>query len=191
MIRLAALSICILIVAGATGSGNEIKQKSLYADVKAHRIGDLITVLIVEDSRASNKAKTTTQKKSDASTEGTAGLGPLDFIPLWGASGSDQLQYDGQGQTEKIGTLRAKITVTVIGETENGDLIIEGSRVVSINDEQETLFLSGIVRSRDIAEDNTVYSYMVGNAQISSKGKGAITSGHRPGFVTRLLNWIF
>jgi flagellar L-ring protein precursor FlgH len=191
MIRLAALSICILIVAAATGSGNEIKQKSLYADVKAHRIGDLITVLIVEDSRASNKAKTTTQKKSDASTEGTAGLGPLDFIPLWGASGSDQLQYDGQGQTEKIGTLRAKITVTVIGETENGDLIIEGSRVVSINDEQETLFLSGIVRSRDIAEDNTVYSYMVGNAQISSKGKGAITSGHRPGFVTRLLNWIF
>ena len=191
MRRLTALSICTLMLAAATGQTNEMKQRSLYTDVKAHQLGDLITVLIVEDSRATSKAKTSTQKKSDASTEGTAGLGPLDFIPLWGASGSDQLQYDGQGQTEKIGTLRAKITVTVIDMKENGDLVIEGSRVVSINDEQETLFLSGIVRSRDIAEDNTVYSYMVGNAQISSKGKGAITSGHRPGFVTRLLNWIF
>jgi len=191
MRRLAGLSVCVLLLASAPGQSNEMKQRSLYTDIKAHQVGDLITVLIVEDSRATNKAKTTTQKKTDASTEGTAGIGPLDFIPLWGASGSDQLQYDGQGQTEKIGTLRAKITVTVIDIRDNGDLVIEGSRVVSINDEQETLFLSGLVRPRDIAEDNTIYSYLVGNAQISSKGKGSITSGHRPGFVTRLLNWIF
>jgi len=138
-----------------------------------------------------NKAKTTTKKKTDAKTEGSAGLGPLDFIPLWGASGSDQLQYDGQGQTEKIGALRAKMTVTVIDVNENGDLVIEGSRVVTINDEKETLFLSGVIRSRDISDNNTIYSYQIANAEISSKGKGNITDGHRPGFVTRLINWIF
>lgn len=170
---------------------SEVNQRSIFTDVKAHGIGDLITVLIVEDSRASNKAKTITKKRTDAKTEGTAGLGPLDFIPLWGASGSDEIQFDGQGQTEKTGILRWKMTVSVIDIRENGDLVIEGNRVITINNEQETLFLSGIVRPRDVSGNNTIYSYHIGNAQISTKSKGAVTDGHRPGFFTRLINWIF
>jgi len=188
---LAGLLIFAVLSAFGGTYANEVKQRSIYTDIKAHGTGDIITVLIVEESRALNKAKTTTKKKTDAKTEGTAGLGPLDFIPLWGASGSDQIQYDGQGQTEKIGALRAKMTVTVIDVNENGDLVIEGNRVVTINDEKETLFLSGVVRSRDISDNNTIYSYQIANAEISSKGKGNITDGHRPGFVTRLINWIF
>ena len=174
-----------------TVNANEVKQRSIYTDIKANGVGDLITVYIVEDSRASNKAKTVTEKKTSAKTEGTAGMGPLDFIPLWGASGSDELKFDGKGQTEKIGMLRAKMTVTVIAVKENGDLIIEGNRVVTINNEKETLFLSGIVRPRDVRDDNTIYSYQIANAQISSKSKGTITNGQRPGFITRLINWIF
>ena len=188
---LAGLLIFAVLSAFGGTYANEVKQRSIYTDIKAHGTGDIITVLIVEESRALNKAKTTTKKKTDAKTEGTAGLGPLDFIPLWGAGGSDQLQYDGQGQTEKIGALRAKMTVTVIDVNENGDLVIEGNRVVTINDEKETLFLSGVIRSRDISDNNTIYSYQIANAEISSKGKGNITDGHRPGFVTRLINWIF
>ncbi len=189
------LLVCIFmavhLLAGGSVFASEFKQRSMYTDIKAHQVGDLITVLIVEDSRATNKAKTTTKKKTSASTDGTAGVGSLDFIPLWGASGSDELQFDGQGQTEKIGTLRAKITVTVIAIRENGDLVVEGSRVIGINNEQETIFLSGIIRPRDVSNNNTIYSYMVGNAQISSKSKGTITNGHRPGFITKLINWIF
>jgi len=192
MMKLLAGLLIITVINTFNGAyANEAKQRSIYTDIKAHGTGDIITVLIVEESRALNKAKTTTKKKTDAKTEGTAGLGPLDFIPLWGASGSDQLQYDGQGQTEKIGALRAKMTVAVIDVNDNGDLVIEGSRVVTVNDEEETLFLSGVVRSRDISNDNTIYSYQIANAKISSKGKGNITDGHRPGFVTRLINWIF
>ena len=74
------LLLTLLYLAGAPFA-NEAKQRSLFTDVKAHKVGDLITVLIVEDSRAANKAKTSTQKKTDASTSGTAGIGPLDFIP--------------------------------------------------------------------------------------------------------------
>ncbi len=175
----------------ATPLANEAKQRSLFTDVKAHKVGDLITVLIVEDSRAANKAKTSTQKKTDASTSGSAGIGPLDFIPAWGASGGDEIQFDGQGQTEKAGLIRAKMTVSVIHIRENGDLVIEGTRAVTINDEQELLFLSGVVRSRDISQDNTIYSYQIADAQISTKSKGGITEGHRPGIFTRLLNWLF
>jgi flagellar L-ring protein precursor FlgH len=170
---------------------NEATRRSLFTDVKARDVGDLITVLIVENSRASNKAKTSTEKSSEAGTEGTAGLGPLDFIPLWGASGKDNLKYDGQGQTEKSGSFQAKMTVQVIDVKPNGDLIIEGNRVVTVDEEEETMFLSGIVRSRDVSEANTIYSYQIANAQISTKNTGAIATGSRPGFVTRLLNWIF
>jgi flagellar L-ring protein precursor FlgH len=101
------------------------------------------------------------------------------------------MQFDGQGQTEKTGLIRAKLTASVTEIRDNGDLVIEGNRNVTINNEQETLFLNGVVRSRDISQDNTIYSYQIGDARISTKSKGAITDGQRPGFVTRLLNWIF
>ncbi len=183
---------CIGLFLGAIQvDAGDITQRSLFTDVKAHKVGDLVTVMIVEDSRASNQAKTSTQKKSDAKTSGTAGVGPLRFIPSWGASGGDEMKYDGQGQTEKSGLIRAKLTATVVEVKENGDLAIEGNRVVTINNEEETLFLTGVVRPRDISQDNTIYSYQIGDAHVSTKSRGAITDGHRPGFFTRLINWIF
>lgn len=191
MRRMAAIILILFLTSSNASLANEVKSRSLFTDHKAHAIGDLITVLIVESSSASNKAKTTTEKKTEASTDGTAGIGPLDFIPMWGASGQDQLKYDGKGQTEKYGSLRAKMTVTVLEVMPNGDLVIEGNRLVKIDNEEETLFLSGTVRSRDIADDNTIYSYQIANAQISTKSKGTVTNGHRPGFITRLINWIF
>jgi flagellar L-ring protein precursor FlgH len=181
----------ICLVGGDRVSAGDVKQKSLYTDVKAHKVGDLVTVLIVEDSRASNQAKTSTQKKTDAKTSGTAGVGPLRFIPAWDASGGDELTFDGQGQTEKTGLIRAKLTAVVTEIKDNGDLAIEGNRSVTINNEEETLFLTGLVRSRDISQDNTIYSFQIAEARISTKSKGAITDGQRPGFFTRLINWIF
>lgn len=191
MAKLICAIISVMILLSGHVNSNEATRRSIFTDVKARNVGDLITVLIVENSSASNKAKTTTEKSTEAGTEGTAGLGPLDFIPLWGASGKDELKYDGQGQTEKSGSLQAKMTVQVIDIKPNGDLIIEGNRVVTVNDEEETMFLSGIVRSRDVSDANTIYSFQIAEAQISTKSKGAITSGSRPGFVTRLINWIF
>ena len=186
--------ITVLIVAVACLaplSANEAVQRSIYTDIKAHKVGDLITVLIVEDSRAVNKAKTTTKKKTDAKANMIGALGPLQIGRLWNASGGNEVKYDGQGQTEKMGALRAKLTASVVSIRDNGDLVIEGNRIVTINNEEENMFLSGVVRPRDISTDNTVYSYQIADAKISSKGKGAVTEGQRPGIITRILNWIF
>jgi flagellar L-ring protein precursor FlgH len=191
MKKFICLIVVISLLPGSQAFCNEVRSRSMFTDIKAFEVGDLITVIIAENSRASNKAKTTTEKKTEAGTEGTAGLGPLDFIPLWGASGQDELKYDGKGQTEKSGSLQARMTVRVIAVLPNGDLAIEGNRVVIVNDDEETLFLSGIVRSRDISDANTIYSHQIANAQISSKSKGTTSTGNRPGFVTRILNWIF
>ncbi|MCP4581892.1 MAG: flagellar basal body L-ring protein FlgH [candidate division Zixibacteria bacterium] len=191
MKSLISLIIILSLLLGSQAFCNEARSRSIFTDIKAHEVGDLITVIIAENSRASNKAKTTTEKKTEAGTEGTAGLGPLDFIPIWGASGQNESKYDGKGQTEKSGSLQAKMTVKVVAVMSNGDLAIEGNRVVIVNDDEETLFLSGTVRSRDISESNTIYSHQIADAQISSKSKGTVNTGNRPGFVTRLINWIF
>jgi len=171
----------------------EAKNKSLFTDIKAHKVGDLITVLIVEDARATNKAKATTKKKSSAETTGGPGVGGglWQYIGVWGLSGDAKSEYDGEGKLEKNGSITAKMTVQVVAVSENGDLSIEGTRVMSINADKETLFISGIVRQKDISAANTIFSYQVADAQVSFKGKGQTHDGARPGIFTRIINWIF
>lgn len=170
---------------------SEAKSKSLFTDIKAHKVGDLLTILIVEDVRASNKAKAITKKETIAETSGGPGIGGIDFFAQWGMSAEATSEFDGEGRLEKSGSIRAKMTVRVVSVYENGDLAVEGNRVMSINADKETLFLSGIVRQKDISSGNTVYSFQIADAQISIKGKGQTHDGARPGFFTRLINWIF
>ncbi|MCX6830659.1 MAG: flagellar basal body L-ring protein FlgH, partial [candidate division Zixibacteria bacterium] len=73
----------------------------------------------------------------------------------------------------------------------NGDLVIQGSRVVTINSDHQTMTLTGIVRRADINPDNTLDSYNIAEAQIVYTGKGPGADGSKPGLITRALNWIF
>ncbi len=175
------------------GPFQEAKGRSMFTDIKAHRVGDVITVLIVEDARASNEIEVTTKKETRAETKGgpAVGGGLWKYIGEWGLSGGNKSEFDGEGTVEKFGSIRAKMTVRVVGVEENGDLAIEGSRVMSIDSDKETLFLSGIVRPKDISTNNTVYSYQIADAQVSFKGKGQSYEASRPGILTRIINWIF
>lgn len=164
---------------------------SLYSDLKARKVGDIVTILIFEYSSASNKTQTATKKENEFSLSGGPGRGALDFIPLYALSSDVKNEYEGSGSTSRSGNLRAKITATVTQVRDNGDLVIRGSRVVEINGEKEIITLSGVVRPEDISPANTVYSYNIADAQISYKGKGAISTGGRPGILTRIINWLF
>jgi flagellar L-ring protein precursor FlgH len=170
---------------------NDARSRSLFADIKAHNVGDLLTVMIVEDARASNTAKNITKKDHKVEASGGPGSGTFDFIPLWGISGENKNDFSGEGQLQKAGSIRAKMTIKVIAVNDNGDLVIEGSRVMDVNSDKETLFLSGIVRQKDISPYNSVYSYQIGDAQVSFKGKGQTHDGARPGLLVRFFNWIF
>lgn len=178
-------------ITATAGPFDEANSKSLYTDIKAHKIGDILTVIISENARASNKAKSTTKKSTTASLDGGPGLGGLDFFAPFGMSAENESEFDGEGRTEKNGSLTAEMTVRVIGINSNGDLLVEGHRILDINNDQETLFLSGIVREKDITSENTIFSHQIANAEISYKGKGQSHDGSRPGFFTRLVNWIF
>lgn len=191
--KLLSLTLMLTLLTSVLQAGqfNQARSQSLFTDIKAGRVGDLITVLIIEDARASNRSKAVTKKDNKIEAAGGPGAGTLDFIPLWGISGENKNEFDGEGQLEKSGSIRAKMTVRVIGINDNGDLSIEGSRVIGVNSDKETLFLTGIVRTRDISPSNTIYSYQIADAQVSIKGKGQTHDGARPGLLTRVINWIF
>jgi len=172
--------------------GNDFgKGQSLFSDIKAHSVGDVLTVLIVEQNRASSQVETKTEKSTKMKTSGGPGVGSLDFIPLFGAKADNSNKFDGKGENLRAGNIRARISVTVVGVKDNSDLIIEGHRIIGINGDEESIYLSGVVRSKDITPDNTVESHLVADAEITYTGKGSATTGSRPGFFTRLINWIF
>lgn len=172
--------------------GNDFGQsQSLFTDVKACKVGDILTVLIFEQNQGSSKAETKTEKSTTAQMKGGPGVGPLDFIPLFSLDGDNSNSFDGKGENTRNGSLRAKMSVTVIARKENGDLIIQGSRTLGISGDRETLTLTGVVRQKDITRDNTIDSYLIADAEISYTGKGSANTGSRPGFFTRLINWMF
>jgi flagellar L-ring protein FlgH len=167
------------------------QSQSLFTDVKARKVGDILTVLIFEQSRGTSQAETKTDKSTSFSTNGGPGVGSLNFVPLFGAKGDNKNTFNGKGENQRSGTLRAKMSVTVLELRPNDDLVVEGSRTVQVSDEKETLHLTGVVRQKDITPDNTIDSYLIADAQIHYTGKGNLNSARRPGFFTRLINWIF
>lgn len=167
------------------------RGQSLYADIKAHKVGDLLTVLIYEQAEASNQVESQLEKTSSMDVKGGPGLGPLGFIPLFSASASSDYDHDGTAENIREGLLRAKMSVTVVAVKDNGDLVIEGNRVVGISTDKESLYLSGVVRQKDIKPDNSIESYLIADAEINYTGTGAASTASRPGLFSRIVNWIF
>jgi len=177
---------CSLLVAQDMG-----RNLSLFTDKRSLDIGQAITVEVIEFSEASNDAKTETKRDDKHKLEGKVGTGLLDFIPEFGAESGNSFTYKGEGKTSKKGSLKTKMTVQIIDKTPSGDLVIEGSRVIKINGEQEVFVLSGTVRPQDIMANNVVYSYQIYNSKIVFEGKGDISDSQSKGLISRVLGWIF
>ena len=167
------------------------QNQSLFTDIKAHKVGDILTVLIYEQNRASQKVETKTEKTSKFSAKGGPVVGPVDFLPLCGADGSTKGSHDGKGENIRNGSMRARMSVTVVAVKPSGDLIIEGSRTIGLSGDRETLNLTGVVRQKDITPQNTIDSYLIADAEIHYSGKGNASTSSRPGPISRFLSWLF
>jgi flagellar L-ring protein precursor FlgH len=181
----------VLVVAASAWMIYGSNVYSLYTDHTAMRVDDILTVLIVESAKAGSQTGTNTDKKNSFGVETSRGGGALDFIPGMGASGGFSVGYDGKAGTSREGNLVARVSARVIKVLDNGNLVIEGSKLVEINEEKEIIKISGVVRPQDIEANNIIYSYNVADARISYSGKGTVHDGHRPGLVTKFLNWVF
>ena len=193
MNRLMALigSVYLLLTANASWSQQplfDISQgTSLFSDIKAFNVGDIITIVIEENTVATSDAKTSTSFKNE--TSGGPGTGALDFISLWGFDSENK--YKGDGKTERTQTIRGEMTASIVEVLPSGNFRIEGKRAISINGEHETIIVSGIVRARDIDSRNRVMSTHIADATINYDGKGIVDGAHEPGLFTKLVNWLF
>lgn len=170
------------------------QPSSLYQDrrpTRASKVGDILTVLIMESTSASNRSNVATKKGSKLDIGGQEGTGVLKFVPGLGLVGNMSADYTGEGSTVRQQQIQARMSVTVVGVKPNGDLLVEGSRTININGEQEVVYLSGAVNSLIIPADNTIESHRISDLQVSYKGKGVVSEGARPGLLIRFFNWVF
>lgn len=161
-------------------------SRSFYADRRAARVGDMLTVVITEFSTVTATARTRTDKDESARAEllQTDGEHPITSVGI----GS---RFTGGGQIERSGKLLAKIAVVVQGTDPNGNLIVHGEQEIYVNNERQRIRLDGIVRAEDIGPDNTVPSWRVADAQMELTGKGLLARKQGPGLLTRMLSWIW
>lgn len=161
--------------------------ESLVTNIKAHRLGDLITIIITEKTSADASSTVTAGNKSESS--GGPGLGFLDFINPWDLTVENK--YKGDGDTQRSGNLRAEMTARITEVLHNGDFRLGGTRMVNINGEKQLIEITGICRGRDISPDNTIMSTYISDAQIAYNGSGVVNDSSNPGVVTKIINWLF
>jgi len=166
-------------------------QNSIFSDHKARAIGDVITIHIIEFSEADNKSASATSKSSDLSVSVPEGTGRLSFLPTLSFGATSSNSFAGEGGTSKRGSLKGKMTATIMEINSNGYYLVKGKRVISINQDTQEMELTGIVRPRDIRADNTIFSYNIANARIKYTGKGPIHTGQRMGLIRRIAGWFF
>jgi flagellar L-ring protein precursor FlgH len=183
----------------------------LFENTRARRVGDIITVTLVESTTGTKSASTSSEKKDDITLTNPTLLGsavefsyPGDLrkhIPLRNtqtgnlgisATGNSQ-KFGGTGASAQSNSLSGSITVTVTEVLSNGYLVVKGEKIVSINEGDEFVQLTGIVRPEDIQSDNTVQSTRVANAQIRYGGSGAVADATSHGWLAKffLAFWPF
>jgi flagellar L-ring protein precursor FlgH len=113
------------------------------------------------------------------------------LLPQFSGSAGTKIGYDGKGNTSREGKLEATISARVMKVLDNGNLVIEGSKTVEVNEEKGIIKISGVIRPLDIQQNNVVYSSSIADAQITYSGKGVGTTAQRPGILARIINWIF
>jgi len=169
---------------------------SLCADLKATKIGDVVTITISEQSTGSKAATTATSKDKEFSGQFTfGGLGingnaQKGAVNLGPYNGKFLNSFSGTGQTTQADSMTAYMTATVVDVLSNGNLVIRGSRWTKVNDELQQIILEGIVRPADITRSNTVLSQNVAEAKIFLVGKGPVAQHQKPGWLGQILDFV-
>ena len=165
----------------------------LFEDRKANRVGDILTVVLAEETNASKNSQTTTGKATEATLGNPTVFGRSlshDGTPLFQGSLSGDSSFDGKGSSSQSNSLAGDITVTVVERLANGNLVISGEKWVTLNQGQEFIRLSGIIRPDDIEPDNTLLSTRIANAQITYSSKGVLAAANKMGLISRFFNSI-
>ncbi|MCU0572546.1 MAG: flagellar basal body L-ring protein FlgH [Syntrophobacteraceae bacterium] len=180
-----------------TGSVWNESSGSLFRDHRARKVGDILTITVVEESKGTKEASTKANKdksldgsfKFGGVSAGNSGanspVGAFSFGPYQGQFKND---FTGKGSTSRTDSMTAYMTATVVDVLPNGNLLIRGSRWTKVNDEMQQTILEGIVRPIDISRNNTIQSQQIAEAKIFLVGKGPVSKHQKPGWLSQFID---
>ncbi|MCG8435573.1 MAG: flagellar basal body L-ring protein FlgH [Gammaproteobacteria bacterium] len=166
-------------------------EVSLFEDVKARRIGDILTILLIERTDASKSATTATKKSRANDLSAPTILGQMithNGDPVFSTTVDAEQEFAGEGTSAQSNSIDGAITVTVAKRFSNGNLLVRGEKWMTINQGMELIRFSGLVRLADINPDNTVPSTKVADAKIIYGGKGVIAHANTMSWLSRFFN---
>jgi flagellar L-ring protein precursor FlgH len=167
------------------------QQMELFADLKARRVGDILTIKLNESTAASKNAETKTSKATAVANTGPTIFGKTittKGVPILNTSMTGSDSFDGNGAVTQSNSLAGSLTVTVTDVQANGNLVVQGDKTLKLNQGDEYVHIAGVIRPADIATDNTVTSDKIADAHISYSGKGVVDSTNRMGWLARFFN---
>lgn len=174
----------------AGGIYNQETVLPLFETPRARHPGDILTIILVEKTNAEKKTKTQQQKNDKINAKNTAFFGR----PIKLGSGysmdfdlSNKRDFNGQGESKQSNQLNGSISVTVSNVLPNGNMLIQGEKWIRINQGNEYVRLSGIVRPQDIRPDNTLLSDRIANANIAYGGTGQINNANVQGWFSKIV----
>lgn len=175
---------------------NPNQYRSLYEDGRARRVGDIVTINVVENQTGTQEVTTDATRTNRTSTtfEALGKRGSLFGFPI-GAnmplfSGSSNSDLQGDAETTRNNRITATLAARVINVHPDGNLEIEAVREITLNDETQFMVVTGLIRARDISANNTIASTQIANAKIEYYGQGVLSQKNKPGWLSRFLEMI-
>lgn len=158
---------------------------ALYEDVKARRVGDILTVILVEETSGQNSMDNSINSSTELNLD----------TPIFGGQSKPDFNYEvgaesafqGASGSSQSNRLSGSIAVTVHQVLPNGNLVVEGEKWIRINKANEYVKLQGVVRPIDIGTLNTLYSTQVADARITYAGRGSNSQSNTPGWASKII----
>jgi len=173
---------------------NATVANSLYTDRKARRVGDLITIILNEQTSSTKSSSVTVDKDSSVSigedADGNTILGTNPGLKNMSLSTnlSGTREFEGEADAGQSNSLSGNISVTVSGIFPNGNLQVRGEKWLTLNQGDEFIRVTGIIRPEDVSPENTIESFKLANARITYSGRGSLAESGQMGWLNRVFN---
>ncbi len=174
-------------------------MNNLFSTHKTLAVGDIVTIKIYDSASASGQANTETSRETNTDISVSAMMNFMDYLAQQYPNIDKEAlikqaykhDFKGNGKTSRKGILTATITATIKQVLPSNNYFIEGQKVILVNKEEQHFYISGVIRPRDISDDNIVNSDRIANAQIEFTGRGSISDKQSEGWLSRALDFIW
>jgi len=161
----------------------------IFEDIKATRVGDLITVVLTEETNASKSSSLEADKSSSIDLPNPTLFGKNNYTvngrQVLSSNATASRDVEGEGELTQENSLDGNITVMVTEKLANGYLVIKGEKLLTLNEGSEVVRIDGIVRPSDIEANNRIESTKIANARITYKGTGVVSDSSKAGWLTK------